>query len=269
MFSDRIHIEGNSLKENSIGLYIMYSREPTVVGNSMSNNHGPSGGGIGLKDVDHAVIEANRFINNNIAAQVDTSPREIGVENYWYGNVFAYNQLGIGFMPSVQHNTLVDNSFIDNTEHVGILGRGQLRNITWTVDGRGNYWSDYAGYDADGDGVGDRPYRSQKLFESLMNDTPELRLFLFSPSATAIDFAAKAFPEVRPETKLEDPAPLMSAPVSPLLPPLEAASTGSRAALGIAGLVAIAVPALVVAQLRARPVRKVRRARLVPEVRGS
>jgi nitrous oxidase accessory protein len=255
MFSDEALIEANALNTNSIGLYIMYGRNERIIGNSLSNNHGPSGGGIGLKDVDNAVVEGNRFVNNQIGAQIDTSPREIGIENVWRGNVFAFNEIGVGIMPSVRHNTFVDNAFVDNTEHVGIIGRGQLRDLTWAVDGRGNYWSDYAGYDADRDGIGDLPYRSQRLFESLTDETPSLRLFTFGPAATAIDFAAKAFPETRPETKLEDPAPLMSAPVSPYLPTTGAISSGSRFVLGAAGLAAIAFVLAAVARLRPRPVR--------------
>jgi hypothetical protein len=71
----------------------------------------------------------------------------------------------------------------------------------------------------------------------------------------AVDFAAKAFPEVRPETKLEDPAPLMHAPVSPYLPALDAVPAGSRVALGAAGLAAIAGTLFVIARLRPRPAR--------------
>ncbi|MER3485722.1 MAG: hypothetical protein C4345_06920, partial [Chloroflexota bacterium] len=165
---------------------------------------------------------------------------------------------------SVSHNTLTGNAFLDNTEHVAIIGRGQLKDMTWAVDGRGNYWSDYAGYDANGDGVGDRPYRSQRLFERLTDQQPELRLFLFSPAAMAVDFAAKAFPEVRPEVKFEDPAPLMSAPVSPYLPPIDATSRASRVMLGILSTLAIigvlaAIrrlrPATVPARLRVSPMR--------------
>ncbi|RIK36550.1 MAG: nitrous oxide reductase family maturation protein NosD [Chloroflexi bacterium] len=239
MFSDAAHIEANSLRANSIGLYIMYSRDPYVVGNSLSDNHGPSGGGLGLKDVDRAVIEGNRFINNHIGAQVDTSPREMGVENYFTDNVFAFNQIGIGFQPSVRHNTLAGNSFIDNTQHVAILGGGVLKDITWQAEGRGNYWSDYAGYDANGDGIGDVPYRSERLFESLMDRHPSFRLFQFSPAALAIDFAARAFPSVRPETKFEDAAPLMRPRVSEKLPPTPVAETGPRLVLGGMGAVAV------------------------------
>jgi nitrous oxidase accessory protein len=251
MFSDDAVIESNSLSENSIGLYIMYSRNASVVGNTLSNNSGPSGGGLGLKDVDLAVVKGNRFVNNRIAAQVDTSPREPGIENLWIGNVFAYNEVALGIMPAVRNNTLSENSFIDNIQNVTILGGGQLRDITWSVDGRGNYWSDYAGYDADGNGVGDVPYRSEELFESLMDDHPQLRLFLFSPAATAIDFAAKAFPEVRPRTRFIDDAPLMSPPVDAVLPAAAQASDISRALSGLFGLVAVAgALALIVVERR-------------------
>ncbi|HEU0116759.1 MAG TPA: NosD domain-containing protein, partial [Thermomicrobiales bacterium] len=246
-------IERNSLQSNSIGLYIMYSRDPLVVGNTLANNHGPSGGGLGLKDVDRATVEGNRFINNHIAAQIDTSPREPGIENVFRGNVFAFNTIGIGFSPAVRHNTLTANSFIDNNEQVAILGGGELRDITWAVDGRGNYWSDYAGYDANRDGVGDLPYRSQRLFEALVSQEPALRLFTYSPAAMAVDFAAKAMPAARPEVKLEDPAPLMSPVWDPALPPAPAAD-GSRLALGTAGLAtALAVASCVVALRRPRP----------------
>jgi nitrous oxidase accessory protein len=235
MYSDGARIEGNSLSENSIGLYIMYSRDPLVVGNRIVNNHGPSGGGIGLKDVDGAVIDGNRFVNNQIAIQVDTSPREPGIQNYIRGNVFAYNHAGIGFLPSVRNNTVVGNTFLDNTEQVAIIGRGQLQEITWAEDGRGNYWSDYAGFDANGDGIGDIPYLSRRLFESLMDGNPVLRLFTWTPAASAVDFAARAMPFARPETKLADPAPLMAPVAHPALPPLAAEQPGDRLMLAASG----------------------------------
>ncbi len=250
MFSNDALIEGNSMRANSIGLFIMYSKNIRVVGNSLSDNHGPSGGGIGLKDVDNITVEGNRFVNNQVGAQIDTSPTSNGIENYWRDNVFAFNQTAIGIMPSVQHNTLTGNSFVDNSEHVATLGRGQLHGITWSENGIGNYWSDYAGFDADGDGIGDIPYRAERLFESLMDDNPELKLFLFSPSAMAIDFAAKAFPGVRPETKLEDPSPLITPSVSPFLPAPEQLSGGSRLVVGGFGLVSAAGAFALIGRLR-------------------
>lgn len=236
MFSDDATIEHNSLSRNSIGLYIMYSRNALVLSNTMSNNKGPSGGGMGLKDVDGLTVQGNRFVNNRIAAQIDTSPREPNIEHFWIGNVFAYNEVALGIMPSVTRNTFTENSFIDNIQNLTILGGGELKQITWSVEGRGNYWSDYAGYDANGDGVGDVPYKSQQLFESLMDDHPQLRLFLFSPAAMAIDFAAEAFPAVRPRTRFVDDAPLMRAPAVAELPAMAGQSSGQRLAGGFAWL---------------------------------
>jgi nitrous oxidase accessory protein len=241
----------------------MYSRDPIVIGNRIVNNHGPSGGGVGLKDVDGAVIEGNRFVNNQIAIQVDTSPRERGIENYIRGNVFAYNHAGIGFLPSVKHNTVVGNTFIDNTEHVAIIGRGQLQEITWAENGRGNYWSDYAGYDADGDGIGDVAYRSQRLFETLVDRNPLLRFFTWTPAASAVDFAARAMPTVRPEVKLADPAPLMEPVAHPALPPLLADQQQDRLGLAGSGLALGGVALIAFLALRRRTVRMPRPA-LVP-----
>lgn len=253
MFSDGATIQGNSLDRNTIGLYVMYSRHVDIIGNSLSNNSGAPGGGLGLKDVDNVRVEGNRFVNNQIGAQIDTSPREPGVENYFIGNVFAFNDLGISIQPAVRHNTFLDNAFIDNNEHLSLMGRGELKDITWAVDGRGNYWSDYAGYDANGDGVGDLPYVSQQLFESLIADYPALRLFSYSPASMAIDFAAEAFPSFRPQVRFEDPSPLMSPNASAYLPVVEQQPSTGRTLLGFGSGVAVLGAAAGAFALRKRP----------------
>ncbi|MBX6342901.1 MAG: nitrous oxide reductase family maturation protein NosD, partial [Thermomicrobiaceae bacterium] len=232
MYSDRTRIEENALRSNLVGLYIMYSRDDLVRANAITDNRGPSGLGIGLKGVDDGRIEANRIVGNQIGVQVDESPHDLGAGLTIAGNVVAYNGVGIAFLPNVRRNTVVGNDFLDNMEQVAILGGGSLRDMTWTEAGRGNYWSDYAGYDADGDGVGDLPYQSRHLFESLMDQHEQLRLFLFSPAATAIDFAARAFPEVRPETKLVDGAPLMHPVAGAGLAPAPRLPGATRLALG-------------------------------------
>lgn len=252
MFSDNAVLKNNSLNGNTIGLYVMYSRNVEIVGNSLSNNAGATGGGLGLKDVDGARVEGNRFVNNQTGIQIDTSPREPNIQNYILGNVIAFNDIGIAMQPAVRNNTFLDNAFIDNNEHVGLLGRGQLKNLTWAENGHGNYWSDYAGYDADGDGVGDLPYVSQQLFESMLADHPQLRLFSYSPASMAIDFAAKAFPSFRPAIKFEDPNPLMSPTASPYLPAIAGEPQSRRLVLGLAGIAAFGAATLGATALRRR-----------------
>jgi nitrous oxidase accessory protein len=103
----------------------------------------------------------------------------------------------------------------------------------WSADGRGNYWSDYAGYDADGDGVGDRPYRPTSTFGALLKKHAGLDLFRYTPAQQALDAAGRLFPVVRPELLIEDQAPLMAAPT-----PLPAAEDG-RGLMTVTALLAL------------------------------
>ncbi|NLF67167.1 MAG: nitrous oxide reductase family maturation protein NosD [Chloroflexi bacterium] len=214
MYCDDAMIEENRLRNNSVGAFLMYSRRMTMQHNTVAGNRGPSGFGVGLKDMDDAIVVENLFLDNRVGAYLDGSPREVDSIGRFEGNVFAYNDIGVELLPAVRHNEFVNNSFIDNGEHVAIAGGGRPGENAWTVAGAGNFWSDYAGFDADRDGRGDVTYRSQRLFEDLMQREPALRLFLYSPATDALDFAARAFPAVRPQPKLEDSAPLM-APVMP------------------------------------------------------
>jgi ABC-type multidrug transport system ATPase subunit len=214
MYCDDATITNNLLAYNSVGTFMMYSRRLKLIHNTIAYNHGPSGFGIGLKDMDDAIIQDNLFLANRVGAHLDNSPREVDSTGTYQGNIFAYNDIGVNLMPSVRHNQFSDNSFIENQEQVDIGGGGMNQDNLWTVDGLGNFWSDYAGYDQAGDGLGDEVYRADRLFENLTSRFPNLRLFIFSPSSQAVDFAVKAVPFVRPQPKLTDSQPLM-APVFP------------------------------------------------------
>jgi nitrous oxidase accessory protein len=220
MYCDDALIENNRLLDNSVGAFLMYSRRMIMQHNTVASNRGPSGYGIGLKDMDDAIVANNLFLDNRIGAYIDGSPREVDSIGRFERNVFAYNDIGVEMLPAVRHNEFEANSFVDNEEQVAIAGGGRPGANAWTVGGVGNYWSDYAGFDADQDGFGDVTYKSQRLFEDLMQREPALRLFLYSPATNALDFAARAFPVVRPQPKLEDSAPLMApqVPVAPALP---------------------------------------------------
>lgn len=226
MFNDQTTVEGNILRENSVGIYLMYSNNISVTRNSLLTNRGPSGYGLGLKDVNHLIAADNLFLDNRVGVYLDNSPLDIGVINRFEGNTFGFNDIGLSFLPQVKNNVFSRNSFIENGQQLTIEGSGEFTGNLWTdpTTGIGNYWSDYAGYDADHDGQGDLAYRNESLFESLMDRRPELRLFVLSPAAQAVDLAARAFPIVAPRPRLVDDAPLM-APVAPGAVPLPPAAS--------------------------------------------
>ena len=213
MYCDDAIIEGNRLTNNSVGAYLMYGRRMALRDNLIAFNRGPSGYGIGLKDMDDSIITGNRFLDNRVGAFVDGSPRELTSTGVIEDNLFAYNDIAMEMLPSVRRNQIRNNSFIENEQQVVIAGGGRLEANEWSVGGRGNYWSDYAGYDADDDGLGEIDYRAERLLDSLIGRQPELRLFLYSPVVNAVDFAARAFPLVRPQPVLVDENPLTVPPL--------------------------------------------------------
>jgi nitrous oxidase accessory protein len=243
MYCDDATIENNLLANNSVGTFLMYSRRLHLVGNTIAHNRGPSGFGVGLKDMDDALVENNLFLDNRIGAHLDNSPREIDSIGQFKGNVFAFNDVGVTLMPSVRHNEFSGNSFVENEQQVAIAGGGaRTSSNEWTVGDQGNYWSNYVGYDGDADGRGDVPYKAERLFESLVDQNSSLRLFVYSPVEQAVDFAARAIPFVKPQPTLSDEAPLMEPVIPKGLP--ETIETNNRpmwlAALGLlllAGLV--------------------------------
>lgn len=257
MFANHVTLEDNIVTDNSVGIYLMYGKEFVIRRNDLSRNRGPSGYGLGLKEVDRYEVSGNLFTGNRVGAYIDGSPmvRRLGTATFT-GNSFVCNDIALTFLPAVRGNAIHANNFVDNVAQVAVSGRGALRGNEFAVDGRGNFWSDFAGYDADRDGIGDQPYASRRLFESLADREPALRFLLFSPAHDAIEFIGRALPAMQPAPKLTDPAPL-SAPVAmPAVRERPRSSDrfglASACLLAIAGLVAAGALVPEIAWRRAR-----------------
>ncbi len=208
-------IEDNILRHNSVGIYLMYGDNYVIRNNLLLDNRGPSGYGLGLKEIDNGLFEGNRIANNRVGVYTDMSPVNPAAKVTFRNNLLAYNDIAVTMLPDTKRNAYYDNVFLDNNEQIAVAGEGNVAQNEWAVAGRGNYWSDYTGFDADRDGIGDLAYASKSLYENLMDQHPALRLFQLSPATDALDLAAKAFPLFQPQPKMADPSPLMAPPPLP------------------------------------------------------
>lgn len=212
MYSHDTVLENNDLWANSVGVYLMYSNNITLIGNRMRNNRGASGYGIGLKDCDNIVIRRNALLANRVGVYLDNSPSSVDSTGIFASNMVAFNEIGLLATPNTHSNVFTANAFVENEEPAATHGRGRLTNNEFSRDGVGNYWSDYAGFDLDGNGIGDIVYEPQSLFGEMLAREPNLRLFVHSPAQQAIEFTARALPELRPKSTLVDPSPLAVMP---------------------------------------------------------
>lgn len=235
MYSHDTVLRDNVLGGNSVGIYLMYSNSIRLEGNQMRNNRGPSGYGIGLKDCDDISITGNALLANRVGVYIDNSPSSIGSTGLFEENMIAFNEVGVLATPNTHDNIFTSNAFVENEEPAATHGRGELHLNTWARNGVGNYWSQYAGFDLDGDGIGDVGYEPRSLFGQMLASEPNLRLFVHSPAQQAIEFTARALPELRPRPVLVDPAPLARPPV------IEMAGPEPRGARGWMTLVSLGV----------------------------
>jgi nitrous oxidase accessory protein len=209
MYSNGVRVEGNQFKENSVGVFLMYSKEITIHQNIFAYSGGSSGYGLALKDMDYVTVTENMMVGNQVGIYLDNSPSLYEGTNTISGNVLAYNNIGVTTLPSVERNIFTANSFIENLQQTSIRGREITSRNIWHQDGQGNYWSDYVGYDRNGDGIGETTYQADKLFDRLTDRYPQLQLLRYSPAAQAVEFTAAAFPLLRPQAALVDEAPMM------------------------------------------------------------
>jgi nitrous oxidase accessory protein NosD len=68
---------------------------------------------------------------------------------------------------------------------------------------RGNYWSESAPYDLDGDGVSDVPYAPVTAFAFVSKQVPDLTVLAKSPAVAALSVAERVFPALQPSDAVD------------------------------------------------------------------
>ena len=176
--------EDNDTWENRGGLALMEVRNQVIRNNRAWNNQDH---GIMLRTIEDSVVEGNIVMGN---------ARGLFVYDVEYTqlrhNVIADNQIGVHLSGSAR-NTWDGNDFIDNHEQVKFVG---ARDQEWGGTA-GNYWSNYRGWDRNGDGRGDIAYEANDMVDRLTWKYPIVRLLMASPAVQALRMVGQQFPLLR------------------------------------------------------------------------
>lgn len=166
MFSERITVTGNlSLRDRSHGIMLNYTNSSDIVGNLVRGG-----------------AEKCTFIYN--------AHKNLIAENRFEGC-----EIGIHFTAGSERNGITRNAFVGNRNQVKYVG---TRDVEWSLEGTGNYWSDNPGFDLNADGVGDSPYRPNDLMDHILWSQPAAALLTGAPAVQLIRWSQSSFPAVLP-----------------------------------------------------------------------
>ncbi|CAN7574791.1 nitrous oxide reductase family maturation protein NosD [Rhizobium sp. LjRoot30] len=211
---------GNVMRDLRFAVHFMYTRNTEVSGNISIGNHL----GFAIMFSDRARIRNNLSLGDrehglmlNYANNADVTGNLVrggtkkcvfiynAHKNLIWDNRFEGCGIGIHFTAGSEKNVLTGNAFIANREQVKYVG---TRNMEWSHEGRGNFWSDHPAFDLNGDGVADSFYRPNDLMDQILWSQPAASLLIGSPAVQIVRWSQRDFPATLPGG-VRDSAPLM------------------------------------------------------------
>jgi nitrous oxidase accessory protein len=188
MYADNSEVSGNVSIGNDLGYAVMFSTRVKVTDN------------VSIGDREHGVM-----LNYANKSQITGNVVKGGAEkctflynshkNDFSGNWFEGCDIGIHFTAGSQNNRIVENAFLGNRTQVKYVS---TKWVEWSEDGRGNYWSDFAAFDVDGNGIADAPYRPNDSMDHVLWTQPSAKLLLGSPAVQLVRWSQSAFPALLP-----------------------------------------------------------------------
>lgn len=197
MYANDSEVSGNRSIGNHLGYAIMYSKKVRISGNV---SEGDRDHGIMLNYTNDSVVEGNLVRGAHKCTFVYNANR-----NSLLGNRYEGCGIGVHFTAGSERNKIAGNAFVSNRVQVKYVGS---RWIEWSSEGRGNYWSENAAYDVNGDGIGDAPHRPNDIMDHILWRQPAAKLLLGSPAVQLVRWSQKAFPALMPGG-ITDSHPLM------------------------------------------------------------
>lgn len=179
MYSDRITARDNiSIRDRDYGVMLNYTNSSDVFGNVV------------LKGAEKCAFVYNS--HKNLLAE----------------NVFDGCGIGLHFTAGSESNAVTGNAFLGNRTQVKYVG---TRDVEWSFEGRGNFWSDHAAFDLDGDARADSSYRPNDLMDQILWSQPAAKLLLGTPAVQLVRWSQNQFPATLPGGVV-DSHPLIAPP---------------------------------------------------------
>lgn len=152
-----IYSAGNVLEDVVIengfyGLQLLSSYGNVISNNIISSNQY----GVYMYTSDHNVFSFNSIVNN-VEAGVEVHSSGY---NVFSGNTLYNNTDGLNLYSSNTSNIFYHNNFSNTLQ----LSTDSVNSTNvWSLNGEGNYWSDYTGQDINSDGIGDIPFNTDTV----------------------------------------------------------------------------------------------------------
>lgn len=183
--------QGNASHHNQGGLALMEVRDLTVRGNRTWANRDH---GIMLRTLQDSTIEGNVSAGNNRGFFIYDAEYNI-IRN----NLIIGNEVGVHLWAGSFNNDVDGNDFIHNRQQIRYVAS---RDVQWGRQ-QGNYWSNYLGWDSNGDGRGDTPMEANDAVDWLTTRYPFTKLLDSSPAIASLRMVARQFPVMRVSTVID------------------------------------------------------------------
>lgn len=196
----------NIYKYNSVAIMLMGAQNTQILNNQIKSSKGAAGIGIVIKGVSNLLFENNIVSYNAQGIYIDSTVKEEGMQRYIKNNEISYNKEALHFHEAIKNNTITNNKIFGNIDDVvkDVRGIFPSTNII-----EYNYWDRYAGFDRDGDNIGDTTHKNFQYADQLWHYNNKIKFFYASPVMTLMNFLANLAPFVEPIMLIEDTKPLI------------------------------------------------------------
>jgi nitrous oxidase accessory protein len=217
MYSNDNQVIANTTRRTRTGYALMQSRKLTVIGNRSEDDQNY---GILMNYITYSTLQDNWVsdVRSSDATVSGGEGKALFIYNSLFNSIehnhFANSAIGIHLTAGSEDNRIAGNAFVGNQQQVKYVA---VRTQEWSQDGRGNYWSDYLGWDRNDDGLGDIAYEPNDNVDRLLWLYPQVRLLMNSPAIEVLRWVQRAFPVMK-SPGVQDSHPLMQLPTTDLLP---------------------------------------------------
>jgi nitrous oxidase accessory protein len=213
MYSNHNEVSGNHSRRTRTGYALMQSRQLTVVDNISEQDENY---GILMNYITYSRISGNRVSGVKANSRL-LNPRGAegkalfayhAVGNEISGNWLGHSDLGLHMTAGSEQNSIFDNALVGNRTQVRYVSN---RPQEWSRDGRGNFWSDYQGWDLNQDGLGDIAHEPNDGMDRVLWQYPAARWLMNAPVVSLLRWIQQQFPVFK-GPGVRDSFPLMALP---------------------------------------------------------